>query len=156
MLLARAFLLVTCLATEWALRPWLGLGLASLDLPVLYVLWLAQREPLRCVVLAGALLCCLRATFGIDTLVLLVVPLLVSVLVLLLVRRRFNLRELWFQVPWTAAGMAVFILIDELLRHRTLAVDFFVAAMGAVIAGLAVPVFFPVLDACLSPPRATR
>ncbi|MFN0057299.1 MAG: hypothetical protein ACKVX7_02485 [Planctomycetota bacterium] len=154
--IAYSFMLFTCIASEWVLRPWLGLGLASVDLPVLFVLWLAQQVPKRWALVMALALSALRATFGIDSIMLCAGPLIASASLLWVVRGAVNLRELYFRTVWTSLATGLYIWLDGGWRLGLAESDPLNAVIGAGATALAVPLFFPILDACLSSPRSTR
>ena len=154
--LALAIPIALAIATDLALRPWIANGVATPDLPLLVLLWASlsdQRLRIHSVVMGLALL---RAVFGLDNPWLGYAPLAVACELVLLCRRRMNLRDRFVRTVLLPFPIWSMMVVDTFLRHRSLSPLswqqlWWSAALGALLGfGL-----FSILDA-MAPVLLTR
>ncbi len=137
-----------CFATDLAYREWFARGLASIDLPLLFVLWLAleaRRWEMHVVILFTALA---RTLFGLDGWPGAWLPLILGGESMFLLREHLILR--WLIRRAIAAGLASALALaayGAFLETASVRAAFTDALRGALLASLSVLGFFPILDA---------
>ncbi len=149
------FLLILCVVTDLVLRPFYATGQSTLDVPLLFLLWLALREPARLVLAAWSLLVIARWLGSAESILVTVVPSLISVGLIVATRGGLNVREVAARVVWIALATFVFQTVDVALRWSSLTDRWLVVTEGAVIAGLSGFILIPILD-IVGPPRRMR
>lgn len=136
------------LATDLAYRDIWDFGPASLDLPLVFILWVAiqgSRPELHLVVLVVA---CARSTFGLDGWLASWLPLALGGEVMFLVRERVILR--WLSRRIAAAGLVSTFALwagAQFLSSTRLDESLVDAALGGLVASLCASLLFPILDA---------
>lgn len=143
-MLTTAMFLLT-LATEWSIESWVGYRSATVDLGLLFVLWVTHSSP---VWLCGMFACLLTLVRGIGSAVALpptAAATFAAVILLLFIRNRVNLHEIAFRAFWILPPVALAIWVDSRFHERAplgwsgYGVDLGLAFLSAIL-------LFPILD----------
>ncbi|MFQ5655903.1 MAG: hypothetical protein ACE5GW_14390 [Planctomycetota bacterium] len=143
---ALLMLLALSVATGLSLRPLWFRGPATVDPPLLLLLWLALTDRRLRIYVAAGILAALRAHLGLSSLLAALLPLAAAIEAVLLMRRWVHLRDPWRRLPVTGLAASAAILLHHLLLDAppgTLAIDLL---LGALLSTLSAAILFPILD----------
>lgn len=133
------------LATEWSIESWIGHRSLTIDLGLLFVLWVAHSSPIWLCGTFAVLLALVRWGASAAELLPTVGAIFGAVLLLVILRNRVNLHEIAFRAFWILPPVALAIWIDSRFHERPpLGWSGYGADLG--LAFLSAILLFPILD----------
>ncbi|MCI0652251.1 MAG: hypothetical protein L0Z55_10255 [Planctomycetes bacterium] len=144
-------------ATDWVYRPALALGVASIDFPLLVILWLAISDRRPRIHLAVLFVALYRAWDDDVSLLIPWLPLASAAELMLGARTFVHLRSFYARTASLALLSFTAILIEAWMS--SFAISFTLArsaAWGGVLASLSALLLFPILDAAKPLLRSVR
>ena len=149
------FLLALCFATDLVMRPFYAMGQSTLDVPLVFLFWVAMREESRLVYTVWGVLTVTRWIGSGESGLVTIAPSLIAVTALVMTRGGLNVREVSVRVVWITLATLVFQSCDVALRWSSFSDGWLEIVQGSVIAGLSGFVLIPILDV-VGPPRPMR
>ena len=151
------FLLSLCVLTGILLDPAWQTGWATVDVPLLFLMYLAQLDRKDRLYILGGALALSRGLLGVENLLTAFLPILVAIESQVLLRHWFHVRDPWVRVIVMAPFFALVIIVKWFAAalvqshlFKTWATLGPTLAWGVLYAVLASVLFFPILD-CLRP-----
>ncbi|MEM7166224.1 MAG: hypothetical protein AAF581_12210 [Planctomycetota bacterium] len=140
-------LMSLCLLTDLIYRPLWDQRLATPDVPILFILWLASIDRRQRVYSVVIVLGALRSFCSVDTLPMPWLPLIVMVEAQFIFRGWVHLRTPFRRLPVVASTIAIGTALNGYLLTNHYGADLWLTtATAALYSTLAAAIIFPILD----------
>ncbi len=150
-------LLLLCVLSNWVLQPCINQGWSTVDLPILYIMYLSQLDRKNRLYILAGVLTIIRAGLGVESIPSAFFPILIAIESQVLARRWLQVRDPVFRLVIlapcfglvVAAKIAAASLQDfqQILENGIIWQE---ALKGALWGGMGALLLYPILD-CFRP-----